>query len=129
MDLVLQRQLLAALSNGSSPPYEAEELLAVLATAENAETEGKELERRARRYWTLRYLELEALNRPLKATVLRDGASAELDDYAVRGSLHGAPNVPSRAPILVQIARVEPVRGALALEYLGPTPGIAEGAR
>jgi len=129
MDLVLQRQLLAALSNGSSPPYEAEELLAVLATAENAEADGKELERRARRYWTLRYLELEALNRPLKATVLRDGASAELDDYAVRGSLHGAPNVPSRAPILVQIARVEPVRGALALEYLGPTPGTAEGAR
>jgi exoribonuclease-2 len=129
MDLVLQRQLLAALSNGSSPPYEAEELLAVLATAENAEAEGKELERRARRYWTLRYLELQALNRPLKATVLRDGATAELDDYAVRGSLHGAPNVPSRAPILVQIARVEPVRGALALEYLGPTPGIAEGAR
>jgi len=82
MDLVLQRQLLAALSNGSSPPYEAEELLAVLATAENAEAEGKELERRARRYWTLRYLELGALNRPLKATVLRDGASAELDDYA-----------------------------------------------
>jgi len=129
MDLVLQRQLLAALSKGSSPPYEAEELLAVLATAENAEADGKELERRARRYWTLRYLELEALNRPLKATVLRDGASAELDDYAVRGSLHGAPNVPSRAPILVQIARVEPVRGALALEYLGPTPGTAEGAR
>jgi exoribonuclease R len=128
MDLVLQRQLLAALSNGSSRPYEAEELLAVLATAENVEAEGKELERRARRYWTLRYLELKALNYPLKATVLRDGASAELDDYAVRGSLHGAPHVPSRAPILVQIARVEPVRGTLALEYLGPTPTTAEGA-
>jgi len=128
MDLVLQRQLLAALSSGSSPPYEAEELLTVLATAENMEAEGKELERRARRYWTLRYLELKALNRPLKATVLRDGASAELDDYAVRGSLLGAPHVPSRAPILVQIARIEPVRGALALEYMGPTPTTAEGA-
>jgi hypothetical protein len=43
--------------------------------------------------------------------------------------LHGAPNVPSRTPILVRIARVEPVRGALALEYLGSTPGTAEGAR
>lgn len=128
MDLVLQRQLLAALSNGSSPPYEAEELLGVLATAETVEAEGKDLERRARRYWTLRYLELHALNRPLKAAVLRDGASAELDNYAVRGSLHGAPHVPSRAPILVQIARVEPVRGALALEYLGPTSGTPEGA-
>jgi exoribonuclease II len=129
MDLVLQRQLLAALANGSTPPYEAEELLAVLATAENAEADGKELERRARRYWTLRYLELKALNDPLRATVLRDGATAELDDYAVRGSLHGAPNFPSRTPILVRIARVEPVRGALALEYLGSTPGTAEGAR
>jgi hypothetical protein len=100
----------------------------VLATAENVEAEGKELERRARRYWTLRYLELKALNRPLKATVLRDVASAELDDYAVRGSLHGAPNVASRAPILVQIFRIEPIRGAFALEYLGPTPGTVEGA-
>src|SRR5260370_3077975 len=67
MDLVLQRQLLAALSNGSSPPYQAEELLAVLATAENAEADGKELERRAGRYLTFAYMRHHPLDRPLQA--------------------------------------------------------------
>jgi hypothetical protein len=41
-----------------------------------------------------------------------------LDAYAVRGSLHGAPNVASQTPIIVQIGRVDPVRGWLALDYL-----------
>ena len=69
--------------------------LAVLANTENAETEAKELERRARRYWILRYLQRHVVGRELAATVTRDGVSAELDDYAVRGALRGAPNVSS----------------------------------
>ena len=89
-DLVLQRQLVSALADSSAPPYDADEILAVLANTENAEAEAKELERRARRYWTLRYLQRHAVDRELAATVTRDGASAELDDYAVRGALRGA---------------------------------------
>jgi hypothetical protein len=50
---------------------------------------------------------------------LRDGASAELDAYAVRGTLHGAPNLSSQSRILVRIARVEPMRGWLTLDFLG----------
>ena len=92
-DLVLQRQLVSALADSSAPPYDADGILAVLANTENAETEAKELERRARRYWTLRYLQRHAVGRELAATVTRDGVSAELDDYAVRGALRGAPNV------------------------------------
>jgi exoribonuclease-2 len=117
MDLVLQRQLLAA-TTCQAAPYLADELLQVLAAAESADAEGKELERRAKRYWLLRYLEKEALNQPLEATVFRDGASAELDAYAVRGSLHSAPNVASQTPIIVQIGRVDPIRGWLALDYV-----------
>jgi exoribonuclease II len=129
MDLVLQRQLLAALSERSAA-YQPDELLNVLAAAESAEADGKELERRAKRYWILRYLELNALNRPLEAIVLRDGASAELEAYAVRGTLHGAPNVASQTRVLVQIARVEPVRGWLTMDYLGPvTVTSSEGDR
>jgi exoribonuclease II len=128
MDLVLQRQLLAALPEHGSTAYQPEELLNVLAAAENADADGKELERRAKRYWILRYLERHALNQPLEATVLRDGASAELDAYAVRGSLHGAPNVASNARIIVQIARVEPVRGWLTLDYLSAASAVAEDA-
>ena len=129
MDLVLQRQLIAALSKQADAAYRPDELLTVLAAAESAEAEGKELERRAKRYWILRYLERHALGRPLEAIVLRDGASAELEAYAVRGSLRGAPNVASQTRVLVQISRIEPVRGWLTMDYLGPvTITSSEGA-
>ncbi|HEY1852664.1 MAG TPA: ribonuclease catalytic domain-containing protein [Candidatus Binataceae bacterium] len=118
MDLVLQRQLLAALAHPPSIAYQADELLTVLANAEAAEADGKELERRAKRYWTLRYLERNALGIPLEATVFRDGASAELDAYAARGSLRGAPRLGSQSRIVVQIARVDPLHGWLGLDYL-----------
>ncbi len=129
MDLVLQRQLVAALSEQAAAAYQPDELLTVLAAAESAEAEGKELERRAKRYWILRYLERHALGQPLEAIVLRDGASAELEAYAVRGSLRGAPNVASQTRVLVQISRIEPVRGWLTMDYLGPvTITSSEGA-
>lgn len=118
-DLVMQRQVLAGLA-GETPPYNADELLAVLAGAESAEDLGRELERRAKRYWTLRYLEENATGVALLASATRDGASAELVDYAVRGTLHGAPSLSNQAEILVQISRVDPLRGWLAFDYLGP---------
>ncbi|MGH7933777.1 MAG: ribonuclease catalytic domain-containing protein [Candidatus Binataceae bacterium] len=128
MDLVLQRQLLAVLADNGQPSYQAEELLTILANSENAEVDGRELERRAKRYWILRYLEGHALNRPLEAIALRDGASAELDAYAVRGTLHGAPNLASQSHILVQIARLEPARGWLTFDYLGTVPEMTDSA-
>jgi exoribonuclease-2 len=128
MDLVLQRQLLAALAQPPSVAYQADELLTVLANAEAAEAEGKELERRAKRYWILRYLERTAIGRPLEATAFREGATAELDAYAVRGALRGAPNLASQSRIMVRIARVEPLHGWLGLDYLSTAPQILEGA-
>ncbi len=124
-DLVLQRQLVSALADSSGPPYDADAILAVLANTENAEAEAKELERRARRYWTLRYLQRHTEGRELAATVIRDGVSAELDDYAVRGALHGAPNVSSQTQIRVRIARVDPLRGWLSFDYLTTAPRAA----
>ena len=125
-DLVLQRQLVSALADSSAPPYDADGILAVLANTENAEAEAKELERRARRYWTLRYLERHAVGRELAATVTRDGVSAELDDYAVRGALRGAPNVSSQTQIRVRIARVDPLRGWLSFDYLATVARTVE---
>jgi exoribonuclease II len=124
MDLVLQRQLIAALAGEGHPPYEPEELLRLLANAEATETEGRDLERRAKRYWTLRFLERNSMGLPLEATVLRDGATAELDSYGIRGSLNGAPNISSQARVSVQIARLDPLRGWLALEYLATIPAM-----
>ena len=119
---------MAALAQPPALAYQADQLLTVLANAEAAEAEGKELERRAKRYWILRYLERTASGRPLEATAFRDGASAELDAYGVRGALRGAPHLASQARIMVRIARVEPLHGWLGLDYLSPAPEILEGA-
>ena len=118
MDLALQRQLLSAVTEGSAARYKPDELLGLLAAAENAEAEGRELERRAKRYWLLRYFQQQLGGRPLEAIVQRGGTSAELDSYAVRGTLHHAPSLATHTRILVRVARVEPLRGSLALDYL-----------
>jgi len=117
-DLVLQRQLVASISGGSVQPYNVDELLRVLAGAENAEANGRELERRAKRYWILRYLEKQATGSALRALTFREGATAELADFAVRGTLRGAPNLPDQTRIEVQVNRVDPLRGWLVLEYV-----------
>jgi exoribonuclease-2 len=116
-DLVLQRQLIASISKATQP-YGVEELLRVLAGAESAEANGRELERRAKRYWILRFLERTEMNSSLRAIALREGATAELTDFAVRGTLRGAPNLPDQSAVEVQISRVDPLRGWLAFDYL-----------
>ncbi len=123
MDLALQRQLVAVLANEPRTVYGADELLRLLAAAENAEAAGRELERRAKRYWLLRYFQQYLRDKQLEAVVQRGGTSAELEAYAVRGTLHGAPNLATNARILVRIARAEPLRGSLALEYVQTLSG------
>jgi exoribonuclease-2 len=118
MDLALQRQLVSAAADPHATVYDADELLKLLAAAENAETEGRELERRAKRYWLLRYFQQYLRGQPLEAVVQRGATSAELDSYAVRGTLHGAPHLATHTRILVRVARAEPLRGLLALDYL-----------
>jgi exoribonuclease-2 len=127
-DLVLQRQLIAALARPDHTAYSQEELLAVLAGAENAEAEGRELERRAKRYWILRYLERHAADAELGAVVTREGASAELADYGVRGTLHGAPHQPLGSQIVVQLGRIDPLRGWLTMDYVRPASEVIEEA-
>jgi exoribonuclease-2 len=130
-DLVLQRQLLGALANRDHevpPIYNVDELLEVLAGAENAEASGRELERRAKRYWILRYLERHAQDGPVLAYVTREGQSAELVDFAVRGTLHGAPTLPNQMPVRVQVSRVDPLRGWLAFDFVGPADEASTGA-
>ncbi|MGH7781626.1 MAG: ribonuclease catalytic domain-containing protein, partial [Candidatus Binataceae bacterium] len=127
-DLVLQRQLLAALSKPATQAYSVDELLTVLAGAENAEASGRELERRAKRYWTLRYLERYGADSPLRAVATRDGGGAELTDYVVRGTLRGAPELADDTPIMVRISRVDPLRGWLAFDFLRTADSVTKDA-
>jgi exoribonuclease-2 len=124
-DLVLQRQLLAFVARSREPLYQTDELLTVLANAESADSEAKELERRSKRFWSLRYLERFGFDQLLPAIVLREGGTAELVDYAVRGTLRGAPNVANESRVMVRIASIDPLRGWLAMEYAGPAPAAA----
>lgn len=121
-DLVLQRQILASLINSSALQYQTDELLTVLANAESADTEGKDLERRSKRYWALRYLERFGFDHLLPAIVLREGNTAELADLAIRGTLRGAPNLANDSRIMVRVASIDPLRGWLAMEYAGTAP-------
>jgi exoribonuclease II len=118
-DLVLQRQLIAALGDPNRRAYGAEELLRVLADSEAAEGERKELERRAKRYWILRYLDHLAEDCTFSATAWREGATAELLDFATRGTLQGAPFLENATRVAVRIGRVDPFRGTLVLQYAG----------
>jgi len=127
-DLVLQRQLLAALTNPATQAYSVDELLTVLAGSENAEVSFRDLERRAKRYWTLRFLERLGGEVALRALATRDGAGAELVDYGVRGTLRGAPNLADETPIIVRLSRVDPLRGWLAFDYLRIVQTATEGA-
>jgi exoribonuclease-2 len=124
-DLVLQRQLVGFLNRSAQLPYQTEELLTVLANAEAADSEAKELERRSKRYWSLRYLERFASGEVLAAKALREGNTAELADYAVRGTLRRAPNLSNDSKVLVRIASIDPLRGWLAMEYVGSAPAAA----
>ncbi len=119
-DLALQRQVVAALAFEGGAAYRSDELMGVLANAESAELNAKELERRAKRYWALRYLERSRVERPLLARALRAGASAELLDFPLRGALRGAPAPLGEVPVRVIIAKIDPLRGQLVFDYLGP---------
>ena len=121
-DLVLQRQIVGFLVKSREPLYQTDELLTVLANAESADSEAKELERRSKRYWALRYLERFDAEQLLAATALREGGTAELTDYALRGTLRNAPNLANDSRIMVRIASLDPLRGWLAMEYAGPAP-------
>ena len=124
-DLVLQRQILAFLVKSGAAQYQTEELLTVLANAESADSEAKDLERRSKRYWALRYLERFGFEHLLPATVFREGGTAELADYAVRGTLRGAPNLANDSRIMVRIASLDALRGWLAMEYAGTAPAAS----
>jgi hypothetical protein len=65
---------------------------------------------------------------PILAYLMRDGQSAELADFAVRGTLHGAPSLPNQMPIMVQVSRVDPLRGWLAFAFVRPADEDSSGA-
>ncbi len=86
-DLVIQRQF-AARIQGSPPPYEREELLEVLGSAEAAEREIRAIEQQSDRRWVLEYMAQELSGRTLLGTVIDQvarGFTVEIDELFIRG--------------------------------------------
>ncbi|MBI4469084.1 MAG: RNB domain-containing ribonuclease [Acidobacteria bacterium] len=86
-DLVMQRQFEASIDRRPAP-YEREELLEVIATAETVEREIRAIEQQSDRRWVLEYLKQEYMDRTLEGTVIDEamrGFIVELDTLCVRG--------------------------------------------
>jgi exoribonuclease-2 len=109
-DLVTQRQFTATLA-GASAPYNREELLRVLATAEAAETEVRALEERSTNFWILEYLAREKKDQSLAAVILDIKGSIELEDYYLRGKVASLAKHKPGETVQVRIESVDPVRG------------------
>jgi exoribonuclease-2 len=114
-DLVVQRQIRAALV-GEPYPYEREELLEVLATAETVEREMRALEQRAHRYWLLEYIRQLPEETELEAVVIRrtrEGYEVELGEWFLRASLRTNAELMPGARLRVRCEQCDPRSGVL----------------
>jgi exoribonuclease II len=113
-DLVMQRQLLAYLL-GEELPYNQDELLKVLSTAERTAREAKQAESDAKRRWFIEYLNREWQNRPLEALLIsavRGGYKVELRPWGVEAFLGSSdasalPPLGSVIPVMLDKAKVK----------------------
>jgi exoribonuclease-2 len=88
-DLVMQRQLMAHLV-GEQLPYDREELLKVLETAERTTRESRSIEGEAKRRWLMQYLKQSWGNKPLKVLIInevRGGYKVEIQPWGVEAYL------------------------------------------
>jgi exoribonuclease II len=117
-DLVVQRQLVAALA-GAPVPYDHAALLAILAAAESSEHEAKRIEAAVTERWALEHVARLGTKERLEATVLGvhpgGGHRVQLESCGAIGVLVDEKPRPAGASVLVDVRRVEPRRGLLRL--------------
>ncbi|MBI3952259.1 MAG: RNB domain-containing ribonuclease [Acidobacteria bacterium] len=116
-DIVIQRQMAAHLA-GQPVPYEREELLEILTTAEAAERDMQAIERQATRFWALQYLTRLGTDHQFEAMIvegLRGGYVVELSGLAIQGYLPTKNNHELGDYLRVTIEHVDPKRNVLRL--------------
>jgi len=114
-DLITQRQFTALLS-GRPIPHSREELLEVLASAESAELEIRQIEERSTQYWLLQYLSREKMSGVLPAVVLDSKGQVELTDFYLRAKIAGGVKAEPGSNVNVRIEAVDPTRGEIRLQ-------------
>lgn len=118
-DLVCQRQLKAFLAE-EALPYNASDILEVLATVETTARDAKITERETARYWTLYHL-ANLRGQPLNATVVEHKehnsamAGVFLHDVALKANCKFAQRPPVGAPCQVTVATADPRKDTLHL--------------
>ncbi|HEC85662.1 MAG TPA: RNB domain-containing ribonuclease [Thioploca sp.] len=84
-DLVMQRQLMAHLVD-EELPYDKEELLKVLETAERTSRQSRQIENEAKRRWLMQYLKQIWREKPLEVLIIneaRGGYKVEMQPWGV----------------------------------------------
>lgn len=109
-DLVLQRQLVAHLA-GREMPYEAAELMDVLQHADTVGRERSVLERKAKRAWSIAYLERYRREDQFAAILVKEDrgdAIVELEELLLRGPLETRPEgVAFGERVTVEVASID----------------------
>ena len=117
-DLVAQRQLGAVLA-GETPPYDAQELLRVLAAAEATEKEAKRIEAAVKERWSLEFVRRLEQKESLEAMVLSEhpagGYQAQLQCCGAVGILQDDRRHEPGAELEVDVKTVRPDTGTLRL--------------
>jgi exoribonuclease II len=88
-DLVMQRQLMAHLV-GEALPYDQEELLKVLETAERTARESRLIENEAKKRWLMQYLKQTWKNQPLSVLIINEvkaGYKVEIQPWGAEAFL------------------------------------------
>jgi len=117
-DLVTQRQFTAMLA-GSAVPHGREELLHILASAEAAEVEIRQLEERSTQYWLLQYLARHKLAAAMPAIVMDSKGNVELEEYYLRAKVSGGIKAPPGSRTHVKIESIDPAKGDIRFAIAG----------
>ena len=109
-DLVTQRQFVAAIE-GTPFPYDREELLVIITSAEAAELDMRRLEQTSTMYWILTHLSRDKMDEPIEALVIDGKGTVELTDYLIRGKVSDGTRWHLGDSITVKIESIDPIRG------------------
>ena len=124
VDLVNQRQLIAAVRNQPAP-YQArdEALLGALRDFELAYDAYAEFQRNMERYWCLRWL-IQESRTSVHATVLRENL-VRFDDLPLTVRVASLPELSSDATIELAISSIDLLESTLHCEYVQQITGVA----
>ena len=119
-DLVIQRQLSASLA-GEELPYTPDELLQVLAGADQSAGVARDVQRSSENYWMHEFMKRHKMDEDLPAIVVANIAGAalvELEGYAMRIRMPSQEKLQLGTRVLVRMVKVNSERGKIDCELV-----------